>query len=300
MTRDQDVFVSLGERVRVARAAKADLFISIHADSISGGAGGAGADGLYRLGAGLRRRIRPASPTARTRPTPSPALESGDMPDEVADILQELTLRETRGFSHGFAKPPRRRARSGERAEQEAAPAGGLQGAARPRRAVGAASSSAICRASAGSRPAHLRRLARPASTAAMATADRPVLRRRGSQTSGPANRRRPSFTIDAVSKERVGNDGGGAIPPLACGRGIGAGLPASGRHLGGKTGRRRGRHENGDQLRNALRPTILRLPLQRRRDLLPDRRRRRWPTATGNIRRTCRTTRSSPITSRR
>ena len=37
MTRDQDVFISLGDRVRAARAAQADLFISIHADSISGG-----------------------------------------------------------------------------------------------------------------------------------------------------------------------------------------------------------------------------------------------------------------------
>ena len=37
MTRDKDVFVSLGDRVRAARAAQADLFISIHADSISGG-----------------------------------------------------------------------------------------------------------------------------------------------------------------------------------------------------------------------------------------------------------------------
>jgi len=30
-------------------------------------------------------------------------VESGDMPDDVSDILMELTLRETRGFSHGFA-----------------------------------------------------------------------------------------------------------------------------------------------------------------------------------------------------
>ena len=36
MTRDRDVFIPLGDRVRVARAAKADLFISIHADIISG------------------------------------------------------------------------------------------------------------------------------------------------------------------------------------------------------------------------------------------------------------------------
>ena len=37
LTRDSDIFISLGDRVRAARSAKADLFISIHADSLSGG-----------------------------------------------------------------------------------------------------------------------------------------------------------------------------------------------------------------------------------------------------------------------
>lgn len=34
LTRDRDVFLSLRERLRIARAAKADLFVSIHADSV--------------------------------------------------------------------------------------------------------------------------------------------------------------------------------------------------------------------------------------------------------------------------
>jgi N-acetylmuramoyl-L-alanine amidase len=33
MTRDRDVFVELNDRVRIARQADADLFISLHADS---------------------------------------------------------------------------------------------------------------------------------------------------------------------------------------------------------------------------------------------------------------------------
>ena len=72
MTREQDVFISLGDRVRSRRMAKADLFISIHADSISG-AGCPGPDGLYGLRARLRCRIRRGSPTARTRPILWPA-----------------------------------------------------------------------------------------------------------------------------------------------------------------------------------------------------------------------------------
>jgi N-acetylmuramoyl-L-alanine amidase len=34
LTRDRDVFVKLGDRVKIARKHKADLFVSIHADSI--------------------------------------------------------------------------------------------------------------------------------------------------------------------------------------------------------------------------------------------------------------------------
>src|SRR5215212_5802823 len=79
MTRDQDVFVALDERVRVTRAAKADLFISIHADS-----------------ANLAERENKADAVA--------GLDSRDTANDVADILQELTLRETRGFSHRFAR----------------------------------------------------------------------------------------------------------------------------------------------------------------------------------------------------
>ena len=49
MTRDRDVFVPLSERVRIAREASADLFVSIHADSISSRAAGAWRHHLYRL-----------------------------------------------------------------------------------------------------------------------------------------------------------------------------------------------------------------------------------------------------------
>jgi N-acetylmuramoyl-L-alanine amidase len=103
MTRDQDVFVALDERVRVTRAAKADLFISIHADSISAAPhvrGGTVYTGSERAtdaeSANLAERENKADAVA--------GLDSRDTANDVADILQELTLRETRGFSHRFAK----------------------------------------------------------------------------------------------------------------------------------------------------------------------------------------------------
>ena len=102
MTRDEDVFVSLGARVKAARTVQADLFISIHADSISGGQDVRG----LTVYTGSERASDADSARLADRENKADAaagVESGDMPDDVSDILQELTLRETRGFSHGFA-----------------------------------------------------------------------------------------------------------------------------------------------------------------------------------------------------
>ena len=102
MTRDKDVFVSLGDRVRAAKAAQADLLISIHADSISGGQDVRG----LTVYTGSERASDADSARLADRENKADAVagvESGDMPDDVSDILMDLTLRETRGFSHGFA-----------------------------------------------------------------------------------------------------------------------------------------------------------------------------------------------------
>jgi N-acetylmuramoyl-L-alanine amidase len=101
MVRDHDVFVPLDERVRRARAAGANLFLSIHADTISNpqvsGAtiytGGERASDLES--ASLAERENAAdSADGTVRATP---------PTEVTDILHELTIRETRGFSARFS-----------------------------------------------------------------------------------------------------------------------------------------------------------------------------------------------------
>lgn len=102
MTRDRDVFVPLAERVRIAREAKADLFVSIHADSISAAPQVKGAT-IY-TGSEKATDSESAKLAEReNRADAAAGTESGEGPADVADILQELTLRETRGFSSGFA-----------------------------------------------------------------------------------------------------------------------------------------------------------------------------------------------------
>jgi N-acetylmuramoyl-L-alanine amidase len=102
MTRDQDVFISLGDRVRTARTMQADLFISIHADTISAGQDVRG----LTVYTGAERASDADSARLADRENKADAaagIELSDMPDDVSDILQELTLRETHAFSNSFA-----------------------------------------------------------------------------------------------------------------------------------------------------------------------------------------------------
>jgi N-acetylmuramoyl-L-alanine amidase len=102
MTREHDIFIPLGERVRLARAAHADLFISIHADTISGGADVRG----LTIYTGSERASDADSAKLADRENKADAvagLEGGESADDVTDILQDLTQRETRAFSHNFA-----------------------------------------------------------------------------------------------------------------------------------------------------------------------------------------------------
>ncbi len=103
MTRADDVFVPLGERVRIARAAKADLFVSIHADSISGQPQVRG----LTVYTGSERATDAESERLARRENEADAAaghDAAESADDVADILRELTLRETRGLSHAFAR----------------------------------------------------------------------------------------------------------------------------------------------------------------------------------------------------
>lgn len=102
MTRRHDVFVPLDERVRIARSAEADLLLSIHADSISAAPQVRG----LTVYTGAERASDAESARLAERENEADAaggIDGGKAPDDVADILQELTLRETRGFSRRAA-----------------------------------------------------------------------------------------------------------------------------------------------------------------------------------------------------
>ncbi|MBN8943434.1 MAG: N-acetylmuramoyl-L-alanine amidase [Rhizobiales bacterium] len=104
MTRDRDIFIPLGDRVRIAREHNGALFVSIHADSISGAQDNARGVTVYTLSdrasdadsARLAERENKADAIA--------GLDLSDEPSEIADILIDLTRRETRMFSANFAR----------------------------------------------------------------------------------------------------------------------------------------------------------------------------------------------------
>ncbi len=103
MTRDSDVFVSLADRVRIARRAQADLFISIHADSISSAPQVRGLT-VY-TGSEQASDAESARLAEReNRADAAAGMDDGFVEGDIGDILEQLTRRETRGFSFGFAR----------------------------------------------------------------------------------------------------------------------------------------------------------------------------------------------------
>lgn len=101
LTRDEDVFVALDERVRRAREAGAALFLSVHADSISRPSiRGA------TIYTGAERASDPDAAKLADRENEADmgaGLAGSGEPGEVAGILHDLTQRETRDFSRRLA-----------------------------------------------------------------------------------------------------------------------------------------------------------------------------------------------------
>ena len=105
MTRSDDRFVALGERVRMARAQGAALFVSIHADAL------ASRRETDVRGATVYTVSDTASDDEAARlaedENKADAIAGVDLssePEEVADILIDLTQRETKNFSAHFAR----------------------------------------------------------------------------------------------------------------------------------------------------------------------------------------------------
>ncbi len=102
MTRDSDVFIALGDRVRIAREAGASLFVSIHADTISDAAGVSGAT-VYTCSEHASDAEAARTAEKENQSDAAAGVESKDEDNGVSDILFDLTREETRTYSHVFA-----------------------------------------------------------------------------------------------------------------------------------------------------------------------------------------------------
>ncbi|MBI3435092.1 MAG: N-acetylmuramoyl-L-alanine amidase [Proteobacteria bacterium] len=104
LTRSDDTFVSLPERVRMARAAGAALFISIHCDALARGEGEAQGATVYTLSEAASDHQAARLADNENKADVIAGVDLSEEPQEIVDILIDLAQRETKTFSVQFAK----------------------------------------------------------------------------------------------------------------------------------------------------------------------------------------------------
>jgi len=104
MTRTDDRFIALADRVKVARSEAAALFISIHADALPRGEGDARGATIYTLSDKATDSDAERLADAENKSDAIGGVSLADEPTEVADILIDLVQRETKTFSNRFAR----------------------------------------------------------------------------------------------------------------------------------------------------------------------------------------------------
>jgi N-acetylmuramoyl-L-alanine amidase len=104
MTRSDDTFIPLGERVRFARAQQASLFVSIHADFIPRREGQAEGASVYTLSDKASDEEAAKLADVENRSDAIAGVDLSSEPDDVANILIDLAQRETKTFSTQFAR----------------------------------------------------------------------------------------------------------------------------------------------------------------------------------------------------
>lgn len=104
MTRTDDTFVALGDRVQLARSRQAALFISIHADALRRGDGDAHGATVYTLSERPSDAVAARLAEAENQADAIAGIDLSSEPKDVAGILIDLARRETKTFSQQFAQ----------------------------------------------------------------------------------------------------------------------------------------------------------------------------------------------------
>jgi N-acetylmuramoyl-L-alanine amidase len=104
MTRTDDTFIPLADRVRIARSQSAALFVSIHADALPRGEGDAQGATIYTLSDKASDAEAERLAELENRADAIGGVNLTEEPTDVADILIDLAQRETRTFSNRFAR----------------------------------------------------------------------------------------------------------------------------------------------------------------------------------------------------
>ncbi len=104
MTRSDDTFIPLAERVRFARSRSAALFISIHADALPRNEGQAEGATVYTLSENASDAEAARLAEAENKADVIAGVDLTAEPDDVANILVDLAQRETKTFSMQFAR----------------------------------------------------------------------------------------------------------------------------------------------------------------------------------------------------
>jgi N-acetylmuramoyl-L-alanine amidase len=104
MTRSDDTFIALADRVQFARNQQASLFVSIHADALPRGEGDAQGATIYTLSDTASDAEAARLAETENRADVIAGVDLTSQPDDVADILIDLAQRETKAFSVRFAR----------------------------------------------------------------------------------------------------------------------------------------------------------------------------------------------------
>ena len=104
LTRSDDTFITLDDRVRIAHNEKAALFVSIHADYLPHNGGDVQGATIYTLSDKASDAEAERLAEAENRADAIGGVDLREEPTDVADILIDLAQRETRTFSNRFAR----------------------------------------------------------------------------------------------------------------------------------------------------------------------------------------------------